>query len=93
MCLAASSAVMDIFKSILMVLANDKQDKINNNKNNNNGISEINSMYTKTNMMKKQQFVYALLLFLDTTRICKQKMKTVNRIKGNYMYKRIKQTI
>lgn len=92
-CPAASSAVMDIFKSILMVLANDKQDKINNNKNNNNGISEINSMYTKTNMMKQQQFVYALLLFLDTTRICKQKMKTVNRIKGNYMYKRIKQTI
>lgn len=75
-----------------MVLANDKQDKINNNKNNNNGISKINSMYTKRNM-KQQQFVYALLLFLDTTRICKQKMKAVNRMKGNYMYKRIKQTI
>lgn len=78
-----------------MVLANDKQDKINNNKNNinNNGIRKINLMYTKTNMMKQKQFVYALLLFLDTTRICKQKMKTVNRMKGNYMYKLIKQTI
>lgn len=49
-----------------MVLANDKQDKINNNKNNinNNGISKINLTYTKTNMMKQQQqFVYAHLLF------------------------------
>lgn len=78
MCPAASSAVKDIFKSILMVLANDKQDKINNNKNNinNNGISKINLTYTKTNMMKQQQqFVYAHLLFFDITRICKQKME------------------
>lgn len=87
-CPTASSAVMDIFKYILMVLANDKQDKINNNKN--NSISKINLMYTKTNM--KQQFVYALMLFLDATRrICKQEEHC--KQKGNYMYKRIKQTI
>lgn len=70
-----------------MVLANSKQDKINNNKNNN--ISKINLTYTKTNM--KQQFVYALLLFLDALRrICKQEHYKQKR---NYMYKRIKQTI